>query len=187
MPTQWPPHPATRNQNSASTSKNPLKTRNWTFAVVRYFTQKLEFVSNILWMIVGSKEILGVKFKDSMCPKLCLKLSFESDWYFHNNTESGQLWKRISRKKVPSNDFLNLTWNINKSRSPLRNSGQLFTIKWLSISFPIRGSIINLSYTCIESFPLSFFLFYSFFILMYGFRGDCPEKSWKKHFSRLKK
>ena len=30
-----------------------LKNRNWIFPVVHYFTEKLEFVSNILWMIVG--------------------------------------------------------------------------------------------------------------------------------------
>ena len=39
---------------------------------------------------LGSKESLGVKFKDGICAKLCLKLWFESDWYFYNITESGQ-------------------------------------------------------------------------------------------------
>ena len=43
-----------QNKNFVSTSKNLLKNRNWTFPVVRYFTWKLEFVSNILWMIVAS-------------------------------------------------------------------------------------------------------------------------------------
>ena len=55
-------------------------------------------------------------------------------WYFCNITESRWFWKQLSR-------------------SPLQNSGQLFPIKWLSISFPIDGSIklmiINMTYPCI--------------------------------------
>ena len=42
----------TRNKNPASTSKNPLKNSNWTLPAVRHFTWKLEFVSNIQWMII---------------------------------------------------------------------------------------------------------------------------------------
>ena len=38
---------------------------------------------------LGLKEKLGVKIKDDIPAKLCLKLSFERDWYFSNNTESG--------------------------------------------------------------------------------------------------
>ena len=41
-----------QNENFDSTSKNLLENRNWTFPVMRYFTWKLEFVSNILWIIV---------------------------------------------------------------------------------------------------------------------------------------
>ena len=44
---------SSQNENFVSTSKNLLKNRNWTFAVVPYFTWKLELVSNIFWMIVG--------------------------------------------------------------------------------------------------------------------------------------
>ena len=36
----------------------------------------------------GSKESEGVKFKKSICVELCLKLWFESDWYFCKITES---------------------------------------------------------------------------------------------------
>ena len=36
----------------ANTSKKVPKSSNQTFHVVRYFTWKLELVSNILWMIV---------------------------------------------------------------------------------------------------------------------------------------
>ena len=67
----------------------------------------MRYVSNILWMIVGSKEILGVKFKDGMCPKLCLKLSFERDWYFRDNTENKvpkksieELWTVFSNQMI---------------------------------------------------------------------------------------
>ena len=42
-----------RNENFVSTNKNLLKNRSWTFPIVRYFTWKPEFVSNILWMIVA--------------------------------------------------------------------------------------------------------------------------------------
>ena len=34
-----------------------MKYRTWTFPAVRYFTWKLEFVSNILFMIVVSLEL----------------------------------------------------------------------------------------------------------------------------------
>ena len=43
----------------------------------------------------------------------------------------------------------------------MRDSGKLFPIKWFSISFTIIGSIklviINMKYTCMESYPLSWF------------------------------
>ena len=38
--------------NFVNTSKTLLKNRNWTFSVVHFFTWKLEFVSNILSMVV---------------------------------------------------------------------------------------------------------------------------------------
>ena len=31
---------------------------------------------------LGSKESVGVNYKDGICVKLCLKLWFERDWYF---------------------------------------------------------------------------------------------------------
>ena len=39
-------------ENFFNTSKKPLKNRNETFPVVRYFSWKLELVSNTLWVIV---------------------------------------------------------------------------------------------------------------------------------------
>ena len=39
--------------------------------------------------------MLRVKFKDNICPELCLKPWFESDWHFYNIPESGWLLKLI--------------------------------------------------------------------------------------------
>ena len=36
-----------------------------------------------------SKESVGAKFKEGACAELCLKLLFESDWYFCNINKSG--------------------------------------------------------------------------------------------------
>ena len=36
----------------------------------------------------GSQESIGVKYIDNIYAKFCLKLWFESDWYFCNITES---------------------------------------------------------------------------------------------------
>ena len=55
---------------------------------------------------LGSKGSVGVKYKDNIYSELCLKLWFESDWYFCNITESGLFWKQLSRNKVPNNHFL---------------------------------------------------------------------------------
>ena len=56
--------------------------------------------------IVGQKESVTLKFKEGTCTELCLKLWFESDWYFSNITKSVWFWKRLSRKKVLNNHFL---------------------------------------------------------------------------------
>ena len=55
---------------------------------------------------LGSKENVGVRFKERICAELYLKLWSESDWYFYNITKSGWFWKRHSRKKVLNNHFL---------------------------------------------------------------------------------
>ena len=54
----------------------------------------------------GSKKSLGVKFKESICTKLWLKLWFESSWYICNISKSGWFLKRLFRKKVLHNHFL---------------------------------------------------------------------------------
>ena len=56
---------------------------------------------------LGSKETVGVKFKESICTELCLKLWFQSDWYFCNITNSGWFLKATVQKECPNNHFLN--------------------------------------------------------------------------------
>ena len=66
---------------------------------------------------LGSNENVGVKCKESICAELCLRLWFESHWYFCNITESGLFWKRHSRNKDPNNHFVK-----SVQRQPFRKS-----------------------------------------------------------------
>ena len=45
---------------------------------------------------LGSKESVGVNYKDDICAELWLKLWFEGDWHFCNITESG--WSTVQKK-----------------------------------------------------------------------------------------
>ena len=47
-------HSSSQKKNFVDTSKKPLKKRNWNLPVLRYFTRKLEFALDILFMIVVS-------------------------------------------------------------------------------------------------------------------------------------
>ena len=53
--------------------------------------------------VVASEESVGVKFKEDIWGKLCLKLWFESDCYVSNITKSVWFSKRLSRKKDLNN------------------------------------------------------------------------------------
>ena len=55
---------------------------------------------------LGSKESVGIKFKEGIYTKFCLKLWFDSNWYFCKITESGWFWKWLSTKEVLNNHFL---------------------------------------------------------------------------------
>ena len=68
------------------------------------------------------RKLVEVKFNGGICTKLCLKLWFESDWYFYNIAESRWFWKRLFRNKVPNNPFLNSIW---KSNCPEAHCGTL--------------------------------------------------------------
>ena len=100
--------------------------------------------------------------------------------------------KAIPLKHSSKQSFTEVYLKKYLSRSPLRSSGQLFPIKWLSISFLVRSSIklviINTTYTYKESYPLSYYpkqvikmlssclqKLDGCFFLKYGFRSDCPE------------
>ena len=58
----------------------------------------------------SSKENLGVKFKEGICEKLCLKLWFESGWIFLKFSNPEWFWKQLSWKKVLNNHFLKSVW-----------------------------------------------------------------------------
>ena len=53
----------------------------------------------------GSKESLALNLK-RIYAKLCLKLWFESGWYFCNITKPAWFWKWLTRKKALNNHFL---------------------------------------------------------------------------------
>ena len=59
---------------------------------------------------LGSKESLGVKFKEGICAKLCLKLCFESDWYFCNITKSG--WNNHFLKSLQKQPYADVQFKI---------------------------------------------------------------------------
>ena len=79
---------------------NDKKSRNY---------KRLFFLSKPFMMSMwnqGSKENLGVKFKEDICVKLCLKLWFKRGWGFCNINNSEWFWKRLSRRKGLNNHFL---------------------------------------------------------------------------------
>ena len=55
---------------------------------------------------LGSKGSVRVKCKDCICAELCLKLWFESDWYFRNIIESGRFKSNCPKTKFQTNTFL---------------------------------------------------------------------------------
>ena len=69
--TQCPVLPPER--KFSNTSKTLLESRNWTFSSVRFFTWKVELVSNILSMLVSGNSFL------SLTPPRSLQT-----WYFSN-------------------------------------------------------------------------------------------------------
>ena len=57
------------------TGKNLLKYRNWTSPVVCYLKWKIEFVSNILWIIAGRWRFSDILVSDKKISKLAFCLS----------------------------------------------------------------------------------------------------------------
>ena len=62
------PQFSSKNDNFVNISKRLLKNRNEAFPLVPYFTLKLEFVSNVLFIIVAYG--LGSKLRKYMCEHL---------------------------------------------------------------------------------------------------------------------
>ena len=78
-----------------------------------------------------------VKYKDDIRADLCLKVWFESDWYFCNITESGLFWKQLSKNKASNNNFLKL-WS---SRTEMFLK-QVF-LKFLNWKTPVSEFLFN--------------------------------------------
>ena len=80
---------STQNENFVYTSRKLLKNRNWTFHIEHYFTWKLEFVSNILWMIVddtsandtpdGNEDITDDNYDDNHDSMLIMMINDDDD------------------------------------------------------------------------------------------------------------
>ena len=102
---------------------------------------------------LGSKESVGVRFKEGTCAKLYLKLLFESNWYFCNITKSGWFWKRLSRKKIPNNHFLKSLQKQPYADVLQKLNFPIFTGIHLCWSLFLTG----VSFQYCEIFPNSFF------------------------------
>ena len=73
-----------------NTSQKLVEKRNWTFPVWHYFAWKLEFVSNILWIIVVFSNFLLV---------LAIFSFWEKDWrIFYFNYSINRMQKLVSKK-----------------------------------------------------------------------------------------
>ena len=73
-----------------NTSQKLVEKRNWTFPVWHYFAWKLEFVSNILWIIVVFSNFLLV---------LAIFSFWVKDWrIFHFNYSINRMQKLVSKK-----------------------------------------------------------------------------------------
>ena len=55
---------------------------------------------------LGSKGSIRDKYKDNICAELCLKLLFESDWYFCNISESDGFQSDCAETKFLTITFL---------------------------------------------------------------------------------
>ena len=144
---------------------------------------------------LGSKESLVVKFKCGTFAELCLKLWFESFWYFYI-TESGWFWKLLSRNKVPNNHFLKSVWKSSESIVELWSiiSNQIINYQFPHRRFDqvgdhnhgIRYLYEQLSTKLISACRTKKILrsclrkLGDCFCLKYGFRSECSEKFWTK-------
>ena len=126
-----------QNKNLVSTSVHLLENRNWTFPKVHYFTWKLEFVSNILWMIVVGLE--RHKMKRSIDEnKDHIRFSQKIDWDY---LLSQEIYKFCNIRYVNSNIL------ISKDISNILNFRHSFFV-----SNFIKGKIAKKKILCLVRF-----------------------------------
>ena len=104
-------------------------------------TKRLLFVEEPFMMnkqYLSSKESILVKFKDSICNELCLKLWFGIDWYFGSHKQNSKQYFLIQFEKVTVHKSIAEHWTV-------------FSNQILSSSILIRESIklviINMTYS----------------------------------------
>ena len=119
---------SSRNKNFVSTSSNLLKSRNLIIPVVRYFTWKLEFVSNILWMI-ADPQVFFFSFQ------VCMFSSNTSDIII----DVPQWWEKCLSKRDRikhtcswSNKPI-LLWTLNRKAKILLHIREKLFVKLLSL------------------------------------------------------
>ena len=95
---------SSRNENFVSTSKNLLENRNWSLPVVGYLIWELEFVSNILWMIV---EQFRHWFRTSQFA-LVVWLTIKLNYFCFRKREN--IPQRVLRHKIVYD--INLRWQM---------------------------------------------------------------------------
>ena len=131
---------------------------------------------------LGSKESLQVKFNDGICAELCLKLWFESNWYFCNIAESECFWKQPCRNKVQKNHFLKSVWKSNIAEVNCRTldmqGSSLYQISDYKRNIHLYGKLSTklLAQTANKYNSFMFTKTGRLLNLKYGFRKDCQEK-----------
>ena len=117
-----------RNEHFISTSKNLLKNRYWTFLLVRYFTWKLEFVSNILWVIVAlNPEII---YKIYKIGSFTAEIQFQDKWLAIPEFKEVILYNIVATTAILSTLFCFQSWFICWNVWKTWNSCQ---ICWLAL------------------------------------------------------
>ena len=114
--------------------------------------------------------------------RIVLKLCFESDWYFCNITESGLLWKRHSRNKVPNNHFVksvqmffkkDVSQKIRNRKTPVFESLLLIKLQsWRSATLWRRDSSTGSSCEYCGIFDNSFFIEHLRWLLLSTWWGN---------------
>ena len=128
-----------------NTRRKLLKNRNWTFPVVRYFTRKLELVSDILWFIAAY-------IKRGRLQHTLLVVVFP-----HNNIHVKILSRLISEKNFFEKNQKNKTkliyiyiyiQNVDQQWNMLESLLQLYTLNYYNNYICRHGTIIKAGIAC---------------------------------------